>query len=610
MAVVKRGATVVHDRLSTANLYDKVNVTVPIAYIKGETDGAPKTPEWAAAITGIEAAKIRELAELFAKSRTEIAGSWSLQRAHHGELTHWTIINFTALIGKVGKPGQGFGFSWHFGAAGLPLSGGGTPSAVSQGPNFVKEYLVPASRITDALENPGKEVGYNGKTYKYPDVKVIYNSGANFMSHQQDTNRLIKALERVETVICQDPWWSASARWSDIVFPAASSLEFDDIAAGSTYAKDRIYAMKKVIEPVGESRSDWEIFGSLAELMGMDATYLDVGQFPEHFDVIKFAYSKTTASRTTPFEEFWERGYALQPAPPEARKWVRHGAFYEDPKANPLHTVSGKIEMFCQDIADMNIPDCPGMPIWFEPIEYLGNAKEGQLHLVSPHPWYRLHSQMNNSERMRDLYMIQGREPVRINRQDAEARGIGDGDLVEVYNERGTVIVGAVLSDDIMPGVISIYEGGWPSIDSKGRCNSGLVNFVTQTQRSTGLSNATSANTALVSIRKCVDPDGPNMAYEKPPIIEDYEVAVIDDSDFNLERIQDIVAQFYTEMSPGERTFYERCTVCHGPKDPGRYTQLQWHAVTQSMFPRAGLEEEERKSVLEFLMKNAADAAH
>ncbi|MFZ1467409.1 MAG: molybdopterin-dependent oxidoreductase, partial [Paracoccaceae bacterium] len=95
-----------------------------IAYVKGEGDDkTPKTPEWAATITGIEPAKIRELAELLAKSRTEIAGAWSLQRAHHGEMTHWAIINFAALTGKIGKPGEGVGFSWHYGSGGMPQSG-------------------------------------------------------------------------------------------------------------------------------------------------------------------------------------------------------------------------------------------------------------------------------------------------------------------------------------------------------------------------------------------------------------------------------------------------------------------------------------------------------
>ncbi len=218
---------------------------------------------------------------------------------------------------------------------------------------------------------------------------------------------------------------------------------------------------------------------------------------------------------------------------------MRHGDFYTDPEGSPLHTSSGKIEMFCEEIAGLGIEYCPGMPVWMEKHEYLGNAKEGQLHVVSPHPWYRLHSQMDQSETLRNLYKIQGREPARINRQDAEARGIEDGDLIELYSERGTIIVRAVLSAEIMPGVVSVYEGGWPSLDSKGRCNSGLVNFLTSTQRSSGLSQATTANTVLCEMRKCEDPEGPNMAYEKPEIVEEYEPAEIDEEKLGLDRIAD-----------------------------------------------------------------------
>ncbi|KUJ78004.1 trimethylamine-N-oxide reductase [Ruegeria marisrubri] len=575
-----------------------------IAYVKGETDGTPKTPAWAASITGIEEARIRELAELLARSNTEIAGAWALQRAQHGEMTHWAIVNFAALTGKIGKPGCGVGFSWHYGNGGMPQSGNSTPSGLSQGRNFVKG-ICPASRITEMLENPGKEFFYNGNTYTYPDVKMIFNAGNNFMSHQQDTNRLIRALEKVETIVSVDVWWTAATRWADIVLPASSTLERDDITSGGTYSNNRVYAMKKVIEPIGESKSDYEIFEGLADKLGLWAQFTDGEDYMTH---IRRAYERSSAAKTTPFEEFWEKGYAVMETPDDARKWTRHGAFYEDPDAHPLHTASGKIEMFCETIANMNIDDCPGMPMWMEKHEYLGNAREGQLHVVSPHPWFRLHSQMDQSKTLRGLYKVQGREPVRINSQDAAERGIEDGDLVELYNDRGTVIAGAVVSDDIMPGVISIYEGAWPQLDSKGRCNSGLVNFITSTQRSSGLSEATSANTVLVSLRKCVDPEGPNTAYEKPPIIEDMEVAAIDEDKLGLDRLYELTESLYADMEPGEKIFYERCTVCHGPREVSHFTRQQWKGITPSMFPRAGLDEEEAALVMDYLMKNASDA--
>ena len=402
-----------------------------------------------------------------------------------------------------------------------------------------------------------------------------------------------------------DVWWTAATRWADIVMPACSTLERDDISVGGTYSNDKVYAMKKVIEPVGESLSDYHICEGLADKMNLWTQFTDAMDLMDH---IEEAYSRSAAAEHTPFEEFWEKGYARQEVPEEARRWVRHGDFYTDPDKNPLHTNSGKIEMFCEEIAGFNLDDCPGMPVWMEKHEYLGNAREGQLHVVSPHPWYRLHSQMDQSSTLRDLYKIQGREPARINRQDAEARGIEDGDLIELYNDRGTIIVGAILSDDIMPGVVSVYEGAWPSLDSKGRCNSGLVNFLTSTQRSSGLSQATSANTVLCEMRKCEDPEGPNMAYEKPEIIEDYEIAEIDEDLLGLDRVEQITENLLADATEGEKIFYERCTVCHGPREVSHFTQIQWKGITPSMFPRAGLDENEATLVMEFLMANASDA--
>ncbi len=205
--------------------------------------------------------------------------------------------------------------------------------------------------------------------------------------------------------------------------------------------------------------------------------------------------------------------------PPEAQRWVRHGDFRTDPDKHPLHTPSGKVEMYSSTIEKMGLADCPPMPKFLEPAEYLGNAKPGQVHVVSPHPFYRLHSQMDNAAPLRALYKVQGREPLVMNREDAKARGIEHGDIVELYNERGTVVVGAVLSDKIMPGVVSLQEGAWPQLDSKGRCNNGQINFITTSRAASGLSQATVADTCLASIRKCVDPDGPTRAFEPPPIV-------------------------------------------------------------------------------------------
>ncbi|MDO5057649.1 MAG: molybdopterin-dependent oxidoreductase [Lautropia sp.] len=573
------------------------------AYLEGrDADGSPaKTPEWASRITGIPAARIRQLAELFASKRTQLAGSWAIQRAHHGEMPYWAIVNFACMLGNIGLPGQGVGFSWHYGGGGTLQSGATPPTGLSQGRNPVKK-ICPASRISEMLNNPGKSFTYNGTTHTYPLAKLIYNAGNNFMSHQQNLNELIRALQKVDTVIVQDCWWTASTRWADIVLPATTTLERNDISSGGTYNINKFYAMKQVIAPQGDALDDFEIFRRLAELCGVEAAFTE-GLEP--MDYVQAAYEASSAAPLMSFEDFWKAGYIEVKIPEAANRWVRHADFRADPDKHPLHTPTGRIEMYSETIDKMQLADCPPMPKWLEPAEYLGNARPGQLHVVSPHPYMRLHSQMANAAPLRKTYAIQDREPLLVSEQDARARGIKDGDLVELYNERGSLVVGARVSKHIMPGVVSIHEGAWPHLDSKGRCNNGLVNFITSSRAASGLTQATTADTCLASLRKCTDPDkGGNRAYDPPAIIQRTGLK-FDEAIFGLQRATALREKATASLSPGEKLFYQRCTVCHGPRDPGQFTQKQWHGITQSMFPRAGLNDEEQKLVMDFLMKNA-----
>jgi len=471
---------------------------------------------------------------------------------------------------------------------------------LSQGLNPVTTRC-PASRIAEMLLNPGKKYTRDGIEYTYPDVKLLYTAGNNFMSHQQNTNELIGALnKKIETIICQDPWWCASSRFADIVLPATTSLERNDITSGGTYSNDKIYAMRQIIAPVGESLDDYEIFRRLGEVMGVEDTFTDGKTI---MDIVEDSYKKSDGKLS--FKEFWEKGVARLEVPGIANKWVRHGEFYADPEKHPLHTQSGKIELYSEEIAEFNCKDCPPIPKFIDPIEYLGNAQKGQLHVLSPHPFMRLHSQMANSDIRKDQN-IKGRQHLLINTEDAKKHNIQDGDLVELSNSRGTLIAGARLTNDIMKGVVSLEEGNWLQLDSKGRCNSGSINIITTSKACSDLSQATSANSCLASIKKCTDPESENKAYD-PPIIENIGVGV-DMVAMNLtKRFVDLKIAS-ADLPPGGHLFYNKCTLCHGPKDPGSLTKKQWHGVTESMFPRAGLTEDEKNQVLQYLEDNAKDA--
>ncbi|KMV31523.1 trimethylamine-N-oxide reductase [Photobacterium swingsii] len=569
-----------------------------INHLMGKDDGVVKSPAWAANITGIPAENIQAMAEKFATSKTQFAAGWSLQRANHGEMTHWAIINFAAMLGKIGKPGEGVGFSWHYGNGGMPQSGKALPIGLSQGKNPVSATC-PASRISEMLMNPGKTFTRDGIEYTYPDIKMVYNAGNNLLSHQQDTNELIAALNhKVETFVCQDPWWCASSRYADIVLPATSTLERNDLSSGGTYSNDKIYAMRQVIQPYGESLDDFEIFRKLAAIFNVEDKFTDGLSFD---DILKRAYKASSA--TLPFDDFWQTGVALLPVPQEANQWVRHGDFYHNPDKFPLHTTSGKIELFCQDIANFEVKDCPPMPTFLEPFEYLGNAKPNQVHVVSPHPYMRVHSQLANSD-VRKYENVQGRQYVLINDIDAQRHGIRSGQLVEIFNDRGRVIAGAKVSDQIMAGVISLEEGAWVQFDSQGRCNGGSINVLTSSQASSDLSQATSANTCLAYIQRCRDPESSNLAFEPPKVLAQKTEVNIGTVTTTLANESSVSSQ----QSVGEELFYQRCTMCHSAKDPKQYTKSQWHGITKSMFPRAGLNPIEREEVMAFLEANAKDA--
>jgi biotin/methionine sulfoxide reductase len=166
-----------------------------------------------------------------------------------------------------------------------------------------------------------------------------------------------------------------------------------------------------------------------------------------------------------PFAEFWEANALIEmPESEENARFVRFADFRRDPQAHPLKTDSGKIEIYSARIAGFGYADCPPHPMWLEPDEWHGNARPEQLQLLSAHPAHRLHSQLNYSS-LREQYAVAGREPVTLHPRDAKARGIADGDLVRVWNQRGQVLAGAVVSEGIKPGVICIHQGAWPDLE-------------------------------------------------------------------------------------------------------------------------------------------------
>ena len=488
-----------------------------LAYLRGETDGQPKTAEWAGAIAEIPAGFIRDLAKRMATTRTMLSVSWSLQRAENGEQPYWAAVTLAAILGQIGLPGGGIGFGY------AAIAGVGGRSTGFGGPRFPQganpvEAFIPVARIVDMLLNPGKPFDYNGMRRNYPKIELVYWAGGNLFHHHQDINRLIGAWRKPAVTICHEQFWTAQAKFSDIVLPATTALERDDI--GCAGDDSYLVAMKAAIPPVGEARDDYGIFADLADRFGVRQAFTE-GRTSHEW--LRFLYdeARETAAKKglalPEFDQFWADDLVeFQSGDPER---VMLADFRADPDKAPLATPSGKIELFSETIAGFNYVDCPGQAVWRPAQEWLGAVGDYPLHLLSNQPATRLHSQYDHGGYSR-ASKIKGREPIQLNPQDAAARGLKDGDVVRVFNDRGAFLAGLRVSADLRPGVAVIATGAWYDPLEPGVVGSldrhGNPNMVTADRPSSTLSQGCAAQSALVEI-EWFDGDLPPITAFDPP---------------------------------------------------------------------------------------------
>lgn len=491
-------------------------------YILGKEDNIVKDTKWASKISGIDEQTIKELALLMYENRTMIMAGWGIQRAQYGEQTHWMIVTLASMLGQIGLPGGGFGFSYHYSNGGAPTTKGGKIGGITSTVNSTQntggsswlektaKFSFPVARIADALLNPGKVIDHNGSKITYPDIDFIYWVGGNPLVHHQDTNTLVKAFRKPKTIVVNEIFWTPTARMADIVMPVTTSYERDDITMTGDYSNLNIVPMKQAVEKQNEAKDDYEIFCDLAKEFGVFEEY---SQNKTPLEWIKGFYNQAytqmekAGTKIPNFEDFWRENRPITfEVPQENSEFVRYSDFREDPILEPLGTPSGKIEIYSKKIESMNYDDCKAHPSWFEPDEWLGmKNKDAEFALITSHPNHRLHSQLNNTS-LRDKYAVSNREPIFINTKDAKAKGIKNGDIVRVYNKRGEILAGAVITDDIRRGVVRVDEGAWYDPLERGKigtiCLNGNVNVLTKDIPTSKLANGNSSNTTLVNIEK------------------------------------------------------------------------------------------------------------
>ncbi len=410
-------------------------------------DGTPvKTPEWAQEVCGTPAETIVELARLYGKTRpAALIPGPSIQRTLGGEEAIRMTIALQVATGNLGQRGGTSGaLTWNR----LPMPRMG---AISKRP--VKgQPVLPVYRWPDAI--------LEGRRGGYPtDIKAIYNVGGNYLVQGSDVLKSQRAFENVEFSVCHDYFLTPTARYCDVVLPVTTFLERQDIVFpdGGHF----VLFSNQAVRPVGQSRTDYDVFCDLAERLGFGAEYSedrDEEAWLRHF---------VAESEVPDYEEFKSKG--IYYGGDQAR--FAFGQFIEDPEGHPLTTRSRRVEIASALYAQTGFPAIPQQ----RPVIHESGYP---LRMVTPKARFRTHSQNDN------IGWFKEREPqvLDMHPTDAAPRAIDDGATVLISSPQGRVQVRVRITEDIVPGVVSLLAGAWPCFSQAGIETSGCANVLTSTE--------------------------------------------------------------------------------------------------------------------------------
>ncbi len=441
------------------------------SYLVGLADGVKKTPEWAAAITGIPAAVIRRLAIEYATSKpAALHCGYAPGRTIHGEQFHRAAYSLAAITGNIGISGGNSGVS-------NGATGRGGIKAFPAGTNPTHARV--ASTLLADLLDRGAAGGYPA------DIKLIYSVCGDLFNQCPNVTKTIAATRKVEFIVAHDHFLTPTARYADIVLPATTFWERNDLhtpwAGGGHY----VISMNKAVEPAGECRNDLDICADIARRLGIE----------DYNDKTEEQWLRELSSvAIDDFEQFRAQGLARLPAPEDAVAFARE---IRDPERHPFSTPSGKIEIYSTRLAANPDPYglgvIPPIPTWIPDTP----DPRHPLQLMSPKSRARTHSIHSNQP-------VLGRadhDDVWMNTKDAAARGIVDGARVRVFNDRGATILPVRVTDRILPGVVSIKDGAWYTPDADGADTRGCCNVLTADRSAP--SGASTFNSNFVEIAAC-----------------------------------------------------------------------------------------------------------
>ena len=508
------GYTIINENLQNQSFINKFTVGFDEykKYIWGEEDGIPKTPEWAEIITKVPADIIKNLAREYAKSKpASLIAGWGPARTAFGEIYSRAANILCIITGNIGiNGGYASGFMRAYSSRELIMSKNKKKIGPIKPDQEKPKKLRPQDNPVDFRAPPRKDSLYKlrggtnpastrihfsnyydailkGKEGGYPaDLKFAYVVASNWLNQYGNVNKGVEALKTLDFIVVQDQFLTPTAKFADVVLPVNTFMERNDIAVpwlGSPYY---IY-LNKAIDSLYESKSDLEIARELSKKLGLDPGLLNFEE--DQFLRVLSSPRKDIKSYAKMKKDGYYKVKVKEP-------FIAFKNQIEDPENNPFPTLSGKIEIFCEHIAEKNNPLMPPIPKYMSHEEHYDSpkAKKYPLQLITPHNKRHTHSSLQNIPWLKEI------EPhcVWINPIDAMKRNIGEEDMVDVYNDRGRVRIITKVTERIMPGVVCIYQGEWYNPNEDGVDIGGSANTLTQDGHSPG--GAFPLNSSLVEI--------------------------------------------------------------------------------------------------------------
>jgi anaerobic dimethyl sulfoxide reductase subunit A len=468
-------------------------------YILGRRDGAAKTSAWAEKITGVPHDTIARIAREYATITPGVLyQGYGMQRRAYGEQVVLAGCVLASITGNVGVSG-----GW---ASGLGLQPDDGPfwNLFPIGENPVKAQI-PCFLWTEAVlrgTEMGPEHGVLGADRLDNDIKLIYAVASNALINQHaNINRSAQILRDeslVEFIAVQDHFLTPSGRFADILLPACTQFETWGVEDGWKYGEE-VILMPQIVDPLAESKSDYRICAMIAERLGIGKAYTEGRDERGWVEWVLERYREARFPHVPPLDEFEASNQGVY-SRPVTEPTVAFANFRADPKAHPLNTPSGKIEIFSKRLYDIGRPDdIPPVPKYIQEWEspFGPEAEKYPLQALGHHTMGRVHSTHDNVDWLEEAFP----QRVFINPVDAQARGIADGDEVKVYNDRGAMIIPCQVTNRIMPGVIDIPQGGWWTPDEHDIDRRGAINVLTS-ERWTPLAFGSAQHTIMVQVEK------------------------------------------------------------------------------------------------------------